>query len=75
LKPGTGAGPAAEVSDDLSGLAGVYARKATWQEAMDGAREAMVARDAAWVAAGKGEDGGDPGRAKSGGGTGAAPAQ
>ena len=47
--------------DDVSGLAAVYAKKATWQETMLAAREALAARDAAWVAAGKGEAGMAPG--------------
>ncbi|MGD0899762.1 MAG: SUMF1/EgtB/PvdO family nonheme iron enzyme, partial [Thermoguttaceae bacterium] len=49
-------GHAAEVPPvDASGLQGVYARKATWQETMYATREAMIARDSAWIASSKGD--------------------
>jgi formylglycine-generating enzyme required for sulfatase activity len=38
-----------------------YARRATWQETLYATREALIARDAAWIASGQGEAGLVPG--------------
>jgi hypothetical protein len=47
--------------DDVSGLAAIYAKQATWQETIYATREAQIARDAAWLAEGKGTADGVPG--------------